>query len=71
MRSVLGEREREFEVTIRHMKHSDPTAGTVLFMHGHGPDCGLALWSKFFEPLSAAGFSLLCFDCPGFGECNL
>lgn len=60
-RTRLGEKDQEWKINLWALP-AQQTNGSpnkvALCMHGHGGECGVAVWGRFFGPLHAAG--LLC-----------
>ena len=40
----------------------------LLCMHGHGQNCCVGLWARFWTAMSDKGYNIIAFDSPGFGR---
>ena len=68
VKSTLGPRETKFEINVWTLPHPNDAAPLALCMHGHGHTCCVASWARFWVPLHQAGFRVVAFDAPCFGQ---
>lgn len=75
----LGPRQTTFSINIWHLPQlsihdsassssSLSSAPLILCMHGHGHGCCIASWARFWAPLHRAGYRVVAFDAPCFGQ---
>jgi len=65
---TLGERSREWSINIWALPASQPTGKVALCMHGHGSECGVGAWGRFFPRLYEEGYDIIALDAPCFGR---
>lgn len=59
---------RPYQICVRYIEAPVEEGNLCVFLHGFDSKASGLMWAKLFLPLHECGFSILCFDWPGFGR---